>query len=357
MTEVAEEILRRAVRFVDCLISTATPSQAYPMVMRRGLSDRPIAAARVVWAWSHEQPLPPPDMAVVHTCYTPGCVEPAHLVLIPVEDAVTRRRDRTGTDGHRAAAATTAARRLTPDDVRRMVVLHEQGRSPAEIAAEMDVSRSTVLRRLRRAGIDLASATDAPHPPAIDKAESAIRAHEDGRSVPEIAARLKVSHAQVRRWLHAAGVTSENTPFHSITDAERDQVRADFDAGATLHEIAAAHDRPVAWARAALGRTARPSPGQPQLTPELVAAVTADYRDGLNLNRLADLYGLTRDQVRGIARAAGPPPASLEQEQALRAAAQRRWVDGWTEEDIAAFLRRSRAWVRAAIYGVDDGFT
>jgi hypothetical protein len=84
----------------------------------------------------------PEGAMVMHTCDTPMCINPAHLVLGDclknMQDASAKERMERGEDRWCA--------KLTPDRVREIRILHEARVPRAEVAARFGVSESLVKK-------------------------------------------------------------------------------------------------------------------------------------------------------------------------------------------------------------------
>ncbi|WP_369604177.1 HNH endonuclease [Nocardia nova] len=98
----------------------------------------------VAWEVHHGRPLPD-GMLIRHSCDNPLCVNPSHLLLGTHSDNMQDKvdRDRCGYNG-------TGFRHLTPDEVRRIRQLHEQGVNMTEISRRFGRSRTTIGRVVRR---------------------------------------------------------------------------------------------------------------------------------------------------------------------------------------------------------------
>jgi hypothetical protein len=75
--------------------------------------------------------------------------------------------------------------------------------------------------------------------------------YQAGISANQLAVRYQLSRSSVRRLLREAGVPRR---YQAMTDGEVDQAVALYQAGLTISEVAAKLDRPWSTAQTALGR-------------------------------------------------------------------------------------------------------
>jgi hypothetical protein len=84
----------------------------------------------------------PEGLVVMHSCDTPRCVNPDHLILGSQADNI---RDMAAKGRHRGARGVANGRcKLTPEDVATIRGLVASGRTRASVAMDFSVSRSLV---------------------------------------------------------------------------------------------------------------------------------------------------------------------------------------------------------------------
>jgi hypothetical protein len=184
----------------------------------------------------------------------------------------------------------------------RLRAAYEGGKSIVEISQTVCLSDESVRRRLHRAGTLLRPGGWSIESRALD---ARLRAqYEGGQTVTELAREHRYSSKEIRRRLKRAGVILRPKP----PDVDTDFLRKQYESGKTLEAISRATGLTVGTVHKSViqaGTAMRPSGRMAAGPTETNLAVRAAYDAGKTVAELAQERGISRQGVEHHLRRAG----------------------------------------------------